>query len=161
EELVLRASRDRRCEPGPPILSRTIFQHVVGRGEAVLCEDVGADPRFGQAASVKEAGIRTMICVPLRDRGGSPFGVLQIDSRVEPGGFEEDELGLLAAVAGPVGVAIENARLHELAVRQAALEREARAARAVQLALIPRRTPDLSGYDFWHAYEPARNVGGD
>jgi serine phosphatase RsbU (regulator of sigma subunit) len=58
-------------------------------------------------------------------------------------------------------VAIENSRLHELAVKQAVLEREAQAARAVQLALIPRRRPDLPGYDFWHTYEPARSVGGD
>jgi serine phosphatase RsbU (regulator of sigma subunit) len=87
--------------------------------------------------------------------------VLQIDTRDEQARFEEDDLGLLAAVAGPIGVAIENARLHEIAVRHAALEREAEDARAVQLALIPRRKPDLPGYDFWHAYEPARHVGGD
>jgi sigma-B regulation protein RsbU (phosphoserine phosphatase) len=65
------------------------------------------------------------------------------------------------AIAGPVGVVIENTRLHELAVKQARMEREARDARAVQLALVPKRTPSLPGYRFWHFHEPARYVGGD
>ena len=58
-------------------------------------------------------------------------------------------------------MAIENARLHEIAVRQADMEREAHDARAVQLAIIPEKMPHLPGYEFWHFYEPARSVGGD
>ena len=58
-------------------------------------------------------------------------------------------------------VAIENARLHELAIKTAGWEREVQDARAVQLALIPEQKPTLSGYAFWHYYEPARFVGGD
>jgi serine phosphatase RsbU (regulator of sigma subunit) len=65
------------------------------------------------------------------------------------------------ALAGPVSVAVENARLHETALKEAEWEREARDARAVQLALIPQRQPDLPGYTFWDYYEPARFVGGD
>ena len=67
----------------------------------------------------------------------------------------------MVAIAGPVSVAIENARLHALAVKQADMEREAQDARAVQLALIPEKKPHLPGYEFWHFYEPARSVGGD
>ena len=97
-----------------------------------------------------------------RSRGGPPGprgGHIQIDTRDEHSRFDLDDLDLLAAVAGPVSVAIENVHLHETAVRQADLEREARDARAVQLALIPDRKPDLPGYEFWHYYEPARYVG--
>jgi serine phosphatase RsbU (regulator of sigma subunit) len=67
----------------------------------------------------------------------------------------------MVAIAGPVGVAVENARLHDIAVKQVDLEREARDARAVQLALIPEKEPRLPGYLFWHFYGPARFVGGD
>jgi serine phosphatase RsbU (regulator of sigma subunit) len=102
-----------------------------------------------------------MMCVPLWDGERRPVGVLQIDTRAEGSRFRHDDLDLLAALAGPVSVAVENARLHEIAVRTAALEREARNARAVQLALIPERRPDLPGYIFWDYYEPARFVGGD
>src|SRR5262249_26302143 len=80
EALVLRAAGDRRSPPPPPLVSRTIFRHVVVEGQAVLCEDVAAEPRFAQAPSVQEAGICTMLCVPLRESAGKPFGVLQIDT---------------------------------------------------------------------------------
>jgi serine phosphatase RsbU (regulator of sigma subunit) len=161
EGLVLKASKLRHPSPDTPVFSRTIFDYVLQDGQALLCKDVGADSRFAQSPSVKEAQIRTMICAPLRDRGGNAFGVLQIDTRDEHGRFDEDDLGLLAAVAGPVGVAIENAQLHEIALKQAEFRREAQDSRSVQLALIPRQAPQVPGYEFWHAYEPARFVGGD
>ena len=134
---------------------------MTNEGQAVLCEDIGADDRFGDSPSVKESQIRTMICVPLWDRERHSVGVIQIDTQNEHGRFEEDDLELLVAVAGPVSVAIENAWLHMIAVRQADMEREAHDARAVQLAIIPEREPRLPGYEFWHFYEPARSVGGD
>jgi serine phosphatase RsbU (regulator of sigma subunit) len=160
-DLVPKASRLREQEGISSIFSRTVFDLVTSEGRALLCEDVGADPRFGHSPSVKESQIRTMMCVPLCDRQRRPFGVLQIDTRDERGRFQPDDLDLLVAVAGPVGVAIENARLHDLAVEHAKWEREAQDARAVQLALIPRRKPRVPGYEFWDFYEPARHVGGD
>lgn len=102
-----------------------------------------------------------MICVPLWNQEQHPIGVLEVDSQDQQPRFDEDDLELLVAVAGPVSVAIENARLHSMAVEQAEIEQEARDARTIQLAMIPDRHPDLPGYRFWHFYEPARSVGGD
>jgi serine phosphatase RsbU (regulator of sigma subunit) len=101
------------------------------------------------------------MCVPLWDGERHPIGALHVDTRDDEGRFDVDDLELMVAVAGPVSVAIENARLHQIAVKQADIEREAQDARAVQRALIPERTPQLPGYQFWHYYEPARSVGGD
>ena len=161
DDLILRASKVREPDAVSPAFSRTIFNHVTSQGQALLCEDIGADDRFGDSPSVKESQIRTMICVPLCDRERHSVGVIQVDTRDEHGRFGEDDLELMVAIAGPVGVAIENARLHDIAVKQVDMEREARDARAVQLALIPEKVPDLPGYQFWHFYEPARSVGGD
>jgi serine phosphatase RsbU (regulator of sigma subunit) len=160
-ELILKASLGRQPDAGDPLFSRTIFHHVTTAAQAVLCEDVGADPRFGSSPSVQESCIRTFICVPLWDWRCQPLGVIQVDTRDERGRFDEADLRLLAAVAGPVSVAIDNARLHEIALEQAALEREARDARDVQLALLPEEPPRVPGYQFWHSYVPARFVGGD
>jgi len=160
-DLILRASKLRDQDAASPAFSRTIFDHVTSQGQAILCEDIGADDRFGDSPSVKESRIRTLLCVPLWDQDRHPVGVVQIDTRDEHSPFDEDDLELMVAIAGPVSVAIENARLHGNAVRQADLEREARDARAVQRALIPDKQPDLPGYEFWHFYEPARYVGGD
>jgi sigma-B regulation protein RsbU (phosphoserine phosphatase) len=159
DELILRASKVRQPEDGPLIFSRTIFRHVTDGGQAILCQDVGADRRFDERLSVKESRIRTMMCVPLWDRERHPVGVLQIDTRDEQGQFDQDDLDLLAAVAGLVSVSIENAGLHEVAVKHQRIEQEARDARAVQLSLIPRQRPHLPGYEFWDHYQPARHVG--
>jgi serine phosphatase RsbU (regulator of sigma subunit) len=160
DDLILRASKVRQPEAGPLLFSWTVFKLVVTAGQALLCEDVGADKQFGQSESVRESRVRTMMCVPLWDRERQAIGVLQLDTRKEGGRFEPDDLDLLTAVAGPVSVAVENARLHDLAVMASGLEQEARDARAVQLALVPQK-PDLSSYSFWDYYEPARFVGGD
>jgi phosphoserine phosphatase RsbU/P len=160
DELTLKASRDRQEGSGPPIFSKTIFNHVTKEGRAVLCEDVGADERF-DSPSIRESRIRTMICVPLWNHLQQPFGVLQVDTQDEQHRFGEDDLELLVAVAGPVSVAIENARLQVMAVKQAEIEREAMDARKIQLALVPDRHPEVPGYEFWHYYEPAHSVGGD
>ena len=161
DRLILRASKFRQEDAVSPTFSRTIFNHVTREGQAILCEDIGADDRFGDSSSVKESQIRTMMCVPLWDRERHSVGVIQIDTQDEHGRFEDDDLELMVAIAGPVSMAIENSRLHALAVKQADMEREAQDARAVQLALIPEKKPHLPGYEFWHFYEPARSVGGD
>jgi pSer/pThr/pTyr-binding forkhead associated (FHA) protein len=151
--VVLEASNVRHPEDDPPIFSRTTFGHVTDGGQAVLCRDVGADSRFCESKSVKETRIRTMMCVPLRARDQRPFGFLQIDTGDEQGRFEQEDLDLLGTVAGPVSVAIGNARLHEVAVKQEGIEQEARDARAVQLALIPKHKPQLPGYESWDHYQ--------
>ena len=161
DELILRASKFREQEPVSPAFSRTIFNHVTSEGQAILCEDIAADDRFGDSPSVKESQIRTLMCVPLWGRQRHSVGVVHIDTQDEHGRFEEDDLELMGAIAGPISVAIENARLHEIAVKQAKMEREAHDAREVQLAMIPDKQPQLPGYEFWDFYRPALLVGGD
>src|SRR5262249_40043125 len=109
----------------------------------------------------KASPVRTVMCVPIRDHQRHAVGVIEVDAQDGQGQFSDDDLELVVAIAAPISVAIENARLHEIAVRQADLEREARDARAVQFALIPEKVPDLPGYQFWNGYQPARSVGGD
>ena len=161
DDVILRASKFREQDAVSPAFSRTIFNHVTREGQAILCEDIGADDRLGDSPGVKESQSRRMICVPLWDRERQSVGVIQIDSQDDHRRFEEDDLELMVAIAGPVSVAIENSRLHAIAVRQSDMEREAHDARAVQLAIIPETKPHLPGYEFWHFYEPARSVGGD
>lgn len=103
--------------------SRTVFDLVVGRGKAVLCSDVHNDARFAGSVSIEDARVRTIICVPLRDHRSRPVGLLQLDTGSIGERFRRDDLDLLAAVAGPVGVAIDNAwLLREAGRRQRRLE---------------------------------------
>jgi serine phosphatase RsbU (regulator of sigma subunit) len=149
-----RALRRRDGVTSPPALSRTVLARVMDAGKALLIEDVQAEAPFRTADSLASAGIRTALCVPLPGRAGKPIGILQLDSRSRRTRFKPDDLDLLAATAIPIGMAIENYRL--LKARA-----EASAAREIQLALLPRHSPDIPGYTFWSHYEAAQEVGGD
>ena len=51
---------------------------------------------------------RTALCVPLPGHDGRPVGMVQLDRRTGKKGFKAGDLDLLAALAVPVGVAVEN-----------------------------------------------------
>jgi sigma-B regulation protein RsbU (phosphoserine phosphatase) len=160
DSLLVRASKLRHPDAGAgPCPSRTIYEHVTVGGRAILC-DVANDPRFQRSRSVEAARIRSMMCVPLWGHGHLPVGVLQVDTR-DDRRFHQDDLDLLVAIAGTVSLAVENARLHGVEVRHKKMEQEGEDARAVQRLLLPERCPNLTGYEFWHEYEPALSVGGD
>ena len=110
-DLVPRAYRTRHNDPGDLIISRTIFNHVLGEGKGVLSLDVLSDSRFHASRSVRVARIRTLMCVPLWNHERSPIGILQIDTPDVQARFCPEDLELLVAVAGPVSVAVDNARL--------------------------------------------------
>ncbi len=80
--------------------------------------------------------------------------MVQIDSNTTQKGFVPADLDLLAALAVPVGVAVEN---HWLLKERASWA----AAREIQLSLLPRDRPEVPGYAFWECYLPTLEVGGD
>jgi len=49
-------------------LSRTIIDHVVQTGKAVLSADAGRDERFDSSQSIRSVGLRSIMCVPGRSR---------------------------------------------------------------------------------------------
>ncbi len=102
----------RRVGPPPKLtLSRTILHQVLEKGEAVLIRDVATDERFKLHESIA-ALFRTALCVPLPGTDGKPLGMVQLGAR-EDGScrFNSDDLELLAALALPMAVAVENDRL--------------------------------------------------
>jgi signal transduction histidine kinase len=117
-DLVPRAFKTRRYDSGDLIISRTVFDHVMGEGKAILSLDVLSDRRFRASRSAQVARIRTLMCVPLWDHERRPIGILQIDTLDVQARFGPDDLDLLVAVAGPVSVAVDNAQLLDAARRE-------------------------------------------
>jgi serine phosphatase RsbU (regulator of sigma subunit) len=75
--------------------------------------------------------------------------------------FTMDDLDLLSAISYSAASAIENARLYQVAIEKARMERELQVARQVQSSLLPKDVPHLSGWDFAATWLPAREVAGD
>jgi serine phosphatase RsbU (regulator of sigma subunit) len=107
------------------------------RERAVLeIADVGQDQRLAAvAAAARETGIGSALVVPLTARG-DVVGLLAAYPAGRPAAGEH-EWALLAALAGQLAVAVQNAQLHEQATRlgeerEAALAAERAAARRIR-----------------------------
>ena len=160
-EPIVQAVRHRDAAGGPMTVSTTVFAHVMDQGRAILSENLPRDFGNGDEESLAGTDIRTLLAVPLMNHEGRPNGMIQLDTSDQRSRFSQDDLGLLVAVAGPIGLAVENADLHEALVRYANIRASLENARQVQLAMLPGSRPEVAGYEFFDAYEPAETVGGD
>jgi len=156
------ASKARRPEDEANMrMSSTIVQQAIQGKKAILSVDTATDERFNMAQSISEFEIRSLICSPLIDSEGEPLGVLQIDTRNQLGKFTDLDLQILAGVASQAAIAMDNARMHEEAIEQRAVQRDLEVARQMQHALLPKDSPKQAGYHFFEFYESAQQVGGD
>jgi hypothetical protein len=92
---------------------------------------------------------------------GQPQGVLNFATDQWQSLMASD-LELLSAVGAQVAVALERARLYDLAQAQRTrLERELEMARAVQASLLPGQLPNIPGIGLAASWRSAREVAGD
>jgi len=162
-KLIPKVSKTRHGkDEGPARFSRGIVNRCIETGEGLLSEDATADKRFDLSQSIADCKIRSVMCAPLTGRQtGKAMGVLQLDTQDRFKKFNADDLKLLMAVAGQAAVALENAKMHENLVARAGLERDLKTAQQVQRSFLPKKPPDLPGYEFFAHYEAAQEVGGD
>jgi hypothetical protein len=161
-EMVPRAMRHRReGEDRTVRLSRTIIRKVLSEKTGILSADASRDAAFGDAESIVDLKIRSMMCVPLLGLDGEPLGILSIDSQNPLGQFTRDDLGILMTVAGQAALAYENARLVQAYAEKQKQDLELEIARDVQRVFLPTRMPQVAGYQFYASYDAARAVGGD
>jgi GAF domain-containing protein len=126
-------------------VSRGVVTWVAQEGQPVLTSDAQRDDRFSMRDSVRALGLRSILCVPLVVRG-RVSGVVYVDNRMQAGIFEQPDLELLASIASNAAIAIENARLYQLAVEKGRMERELQMAHEVQAGLLPREAPRVPGW---------------
>jgi serine phosphatase RsbU (regulator of sigma subunit) len=160
--LVPVATKARRGDDDQEMrISRTIVQKAIDEKKAILSADAASDARFNMAQSIADFHIRSLICAPMIDSNGEALGVIQVDTRDQRSRFTDFDLQVLAGVAGQAAIALDNARMHENAVHQRALQRDLEVARQMQTALLPSASPQVPGFHFFQHYQAAYEVGGD
>jgi serine phosphatase RsbU (regulator of sigma subunit) len=162
-ELVFRIARgmDNTTIEDPQFqISYSVVEEVAKNGEPVLTSNAQEDERFSSRKSVMFLGLRSIICTPLKVKD-TVTGVIYVENRIQAGIFTQDDLELLEAIAGSAAIAIENARLYQVAVEKGRMERELQMAYRVQSSLIPEETPQVTGWEFATHWQPAREVAGD
>src|SRR5512142_1005177 len=141
-------------------VSQSVVQKVVSEGQPILTSDAQADTRFNMRQSVMLLGLRSILCVPLKVKE-EVRGVVYADNRFEAAIFTQADLDLLSAIASIAAIAIENARLYQMAVEQGRMQRELQMAREMQTTFLPAEVPQAPGWEFASRWQPAREVAGD
>jgi serine phosphatase RsbU (regulator of sigma subunit) len=112
--------------------------------------------------AMKAAQIK--VVVPLVSQG-ELIGLLNLGPRLSQQEYSADDRKLLNDLATQTAPAVQVAQLVRQQQQQAQererIEQELRVARLIQQTLLPKRVPELPGYQLAAYYQPAREVGGD
>jgi len=162
DDVTPRATHFHSEEANPRVrISRTIIRHVLTRREAVLWADEGQVQGSIASTTLLALAIHSLMCAPLLDGDGNPFGVVQIDTDQPQHAFTPEHLEVMVGAVSQAAVAVRFAKLHEEALRRQAVDRDLELARRVQLGLLPEGYPNCEGFEFFAYYSSAYDVGGD
>lgn len=152
------------------VRSRRSELYLVDRTGRWLVSTTGKRCRPGQRAPgqafssgmpvIRNGGTEHALAAPVQLDNQS-LGVLTV---FRPGGqipFTPDDGQVLSLLANQAAIAIENARLFQLAVEKGRIDGELNAARQAQSSLIPRRPPRLPGFRIAGLWRPAHEMAGD
>lgn len=96
--------------------SNTIIDHVLSKRQAVLCTNAMTDERFQKGQSIYGYGLRSVICAPIIARDKT-FGVIHIDCSMSDTTYTSQHLHLLRAIGYQTGLAMNNIRLYQDAIK--------------------------------------------
>ncbi len=123
---------------------------------------VNEEANAGERANLRELNSQLLLPIGVKDKLS---GVISLSPKRSEEPYSPNDLRLLKLVAAQTGLALENSRLTETIVSEAAqkerLNRELEIAREVQERLFPQELPAIEGLDYYGACRPALGVGGD
>ncbi len=98
-------------------VSRTIINHAVKDGMALLTENALADDRFGPTDSIMIHNISSALCAPMTI-DEEPNGALCISRRSRADAFTQLDLRFTATIANILGVYLEKLRIQDEYIKQ-------------------------------------------
>jgi serine phosphatase RsbU (regulator of sigma subunit) len=144
--------------------------HFVGEGSApahapTLLPDIAAamldspkpmltDPPRGRAAG------GTSMYAPMIDQGET-VGVFHVAADPATGGFSRADLDLLAGMAAPAAMMLNNAKNHDESLQRDRLRYDLELAAQIQKSFLPREVVSVEGVELFAEYRAAYSVGGD
>jgi sigma-B regulation protein RsbU (phosphoserine phosphatase) len=148
------------CElhgPGHSLkIGKGMVGYVASTGQMHYAPDVRTDPYYIGC----EKSTLSEVAIPLHVNG-QLVGVFTA-SHTDQDAFSPCQLRLLQALCSDVAVAVHNARRFQQEQRQREqMTREAREARVIQQALLPKTSPIVDGFAVSGLSVPAGAVGGD
>jgi predicted ATPase/serine phosphatase RsbU (regulator of sigma subunit)/tRNA A-37 threonylcarbamoyl transferase component Bud32 len=169
-------------------LSESIVNYVARTQETVVLNDATRNGNFTSDAYIQQAQPKSILCVPLIDRG-KLVSIVYLENNSTTGAFTPERVEVLQLLSGQVAISIENARLYQT-LEEKVKERTAQLANAnaeitilnerlkaenirmgaeldvtrrLQKMLLPNQSEldAIEGLDIAGFMEPADEVGGD
>jgi len=125
----------------------------------LLVQDLLRDERFHVPGN-QEFPVRSLLGVPLLSKGRM-IGMLALFNKKTGDSFTDDDQRLLSIIGAQAAQVIENSRLFEEEQALQRMQEELRLAFELQVNLLPKLPPTITGYDIAGRSRPARQVGGD
>ncbi len=129
--------------------------HVAHSGKLLAISDTQTHSFYQDRQAPSD--FRAIVGVPLNKRD-KVIGVVSV-SYEHPHVFTGDQIDLLNLLTTQAAVAVQNARLYELEVKQ--VEQELEIARQIQKGFLPQEIPQVPGWQIAAVCLPARETAGD
>lgn len=143
------------------LISETVAQRVIKRGESLLYQDTDRDSELNVSESIRSLKLRSIICAPLRGKFGI-FGILYIDSDSPKHQYSHEDMLLSTAVGNSAGLALENARMHSQIIEKHRTDSEIQHAWQIQQGFLINAWPNVDPrFQVYGDTRPAKTVGGD
>ena len=142
-------------------ISESVARRVLRDGENVLDQSGWTDDSIDPSASIAELRLTSILCVPIRTQS-EILGILYMDTDIADHEYTRDDLLLAAAAGNSAGLALENARNHQVLLENQRIEQDIEAAWTIQESfLVNDWSTDDSRFEVFGRTQPARVVGGD
>lgn len=130
-----------------PLLPTAIINYVAHTGTKVVLADAQTDPMFGNSPYVKERPVRSLLCLPLFNRGRLT-GLMYLENNAASDVFTEKRVRVLEILLAQLSISIENARFY------AGLEQKIKG-RTAELETVVAELEKLTGKKAPRQPEPA------
>lgn len=154
-QLIVQAARGDNFE-----ISSFVRSKVMDERKSLLVPDTLLDSALREQMSIVQQQIRSLLAVPLQT-SDRVIGLLYVDGSGFVRPFTSEDLSLLTVLANIAAIRIEQVRLLDVEIAEAALLRDMEQAAELQRKLLPGMAPDVTGYLLEGYNLPCRTVGGD
>jgi serine phosphatase RsbU (regulator of sigma subunit) len=131
--------------------------------KALEREQVEVDPQYGVVkqgalAFLSQNSIEVLIPVIMEGKVNALIGIGKKENLQS---YTFKDIELLENMGRQIGITIDNALHHEDIVEKERLAEEMKLGREIQINLLPRETPEISGLIVQGIMQPAKEIGGD
>ncbi|MEO9871770.1 AAA family ATPase [Ekhidna sp.] len=90
----------------------SLVQYIQNTNQSLVLDDISEDPRFISDPAVKENKLKSVLCLPMLNKG-NPEGILYLENNLQESVFTENRVRFLELLSGQIAVSMENAYLYE------------------------------------------------